>query len=130
MTCMPSHERSLVPTSPPASLESYCREARSQLRELAPNKLIEGEMAAHESHSTGRPTPQRASLGRVTVNAKPQSARSSFSPGLGPVPGVPPPSVEVVASERRKGRVVRPEDWGYDGKDYVGVLSQSVYRPQ
>lgn len=46
------------------------------------------------------------------------------------MPGVPPPSVEVVASERRKGRVVRPEDWGYDGKDYVGVLSQSVCGPQ
>lgn len=87
-------------------------------------------MAAHESHPAGRPTPQRESLGRVAVNARPQSARSSFSPGLGPVPGVPPPSVEVVASERRKGRVVRPEDSGYDGKDYVGFSSQSVYRPQ
>lgn len=92
--------------------------------------LIEGKTAADEIRSTGKPTPQQASLGRVTVNAKPQSARSSFSPGLGPVPGVPPPAVEVVASERRKGRVVRPEDWGYDGKDYVGVLSPSVYRPQ
>lgn len=86
-------------------------------------------MAAEEIHSAGKPTPQQASPGRVTVNAKPQPARSSFSPGLGPVPGVPPPSVEVVASERRKGRVVRPEDWGYDGKDSVGVLSQSVDRP-
>lgn len=91
--------------------------------------LIEGKMAAEEIHSAGKPTPQQASPGRVTVNAKPQPARSSFSPGLGPVPGVPPPSVEVVASERRKGRVVRPEDWGYDGKDSVGVLSQSVDRP-
>lgn len=86
-------------------------------------------MAADEIPSTGKPTPQQASLGRVTGNAKPQSARSSFSPGLGPVPGVPPPSVEVVASERRKGQLVRPEDWGCDGKDSVGVSSQSVYRP-
>lgn len=87
-------------------------------------------MAADEIQSAGQPTPQQASLGRATVNAKPQSESSSFSPGLGPVPGVPPPSVEVVASERRKGQVVRREDWGCDGKDYVGVSSQAVYGPQ